>query len=138
GLQNAAHLPEELGSGGPIKVSNRAAEKQYQQVRILLAARSDLQQAVQVFALEAYDADRFQIAELTAAHGQRGGRDFNRTIISLLTAAERLQQPARFLAATAAQFGHDHGILEPVDDVDGRSEEHTSELQSPDHLVCRL
>src|SRR5438552_13656596 len=22
--------------------------------------------------------------------------------------------------------------------VDGRSEEHTSELQSPDHLVCRL
>src|SRR5258708_28226819 len=24
------------------------------------------------------------------------------------------------------------------DDDDGRSEEHTSELQSPDHLVCRL
>src|SRR5438552_10655958 len=23
-------------------------------------------------------------------------------------------------------------------DVNGRSEEHTSELQSPDHLVCRL
>ena len=37
----------------------------------------------------------------------------------MLTAAERLQQPARFLAATAAQFGHDPGILEPVDDVDG-------------------
>ena len=25
-----------------------------------------------------------------------------------------------------------------VGDYDGRSEEHTSELQSPDHLVCRL
>src|SRR5258708_25338531 len=26
----------------------------------------------------------------------------------------------------------------PPAPVDGRSEEHTSELQSPDHLVCRL
>src|SRR5207244_8041241 len=26
----------------------------------------------------------------------------------------------------------------PIIDVTGRSEEHTSELQSPDHLVCRL
>src|SRR5258708_18115906 len=25
-----------------------------------------------------------------------------------------------------------------AEDGDGRSEEHTSELQSPDHLVCRL
>src|SRR5258708_23744895 len=28
--------------------------------------------------------------------------------------------------------------LRPADDVSLRSEEHTSELQSPDHLVCRL
>src|SRR5207244_13327275 len=27
---------------------------------------------------------------------------------------------------------------QPCADSDGRSEEHTSELQSPDHLVCRL
>src|SRR5258708_24576460 len=26
----------------------------------------------------------------------------------------------------------------PIGGVGGRSEEHTSELQSPDHLVCRL
>src|SRR5207244_13026356 len=26
----------------------------------------------------------------------------------------------------------------PIDLIAGRSEEHTSELQSPDHLVCRL
>src|SRR5947208_13286584 len=31
-----------------------------------------------------------------------------------------------------------HGILKDAIDADGRSEEHTSELQSPDHLVCRL
>src|SRR5947208_11409127 len=28
--------------------------------------------------------------------------------------------------------------LAPADSVSHRSEEHTSELQSPDHLVCRL
>src|SRR5258708_26981454 len=32
------------------------------------------------------------------------------------------------------------GVAAVVDDIDAepRSEEHTSELQSPDHLVCRL
>src|SRR5258708_31999073 len=30
------------------------------------------------------------------------------------------------------------GSSSPVSGGDGRSEEHTSELQSPDHLVCRL
>src|SRR5258708_35978393 len=41
--------------------------------------------------------------------------------------------PLHFGLRRRAQAGahrHDHG--------DGRSEEHTSELQSPDHLVCRL
>src|SRR5947208_13483570 len=39
------------------------------------------------------------------------------------------------LAARAAELGYDALALT---DHDGRSEEHTSELQSPDHLVCRL
>src|SRR5438552_18564828 len=30
------------------------------------------------------------------------------------------------------------GVLVPEGSAEGRSEEHTSELQSPDHLVCRL
>src|SRR5258708_27458617 len=36
--------------------------------------------------------------------------------------------------------GRAHGALEPAGERVGarRSEEHTSELQSPDHLVCRL
>src|SRR5258708_23672547 len=38
--------------------------------------------------------------------------------------------PVRFLAANGARS---RPKIEP-----GRSEEHTSELQSPDHLVCRL
>src|SRR5207244_6269098 len=31
-----------------------------------------------------------------------------------------------------------HLLNELLNDLYGRSEEHTSELQSPDHLVCRL
>src|SRR5207253_6044016 len=34
-------------------------------------------------------------------------------------------------------FGH-VAYVESVDETDGRSEEHTSELQSRGHLVCRL
>src|SRR5438552_7018549 len=37
------------------------------------------------------------------------------------------------------QGGSDGAQEDPTDgERDGRSEEHTSELQSPDHLVCRL
>src|SRR5258708_31261139 len=32
----------------------------------------------------------------------------------------------------------DARIRKPAGRIEGRSEEHTSELQSPDHLVCRL
>src|SRR5258708_18368362 len=42
-----------------------------------------------------------------------------------------------------ASSGHQSSVPNPLciidaDDRRGRSEEHTSELQSPDHLVCRL
>src|SRR5947208_13518639 len=38
-----------------------------------------------------------------------------------------------------AQARHQHRAgADGQRDADGRSEEHTSELQSPDHLVCRL
>src|SRR5438552_14801721 len=50
-----------------------------------------------------------------------------------------LLQPAR-VAAGAAQGRHHPRRMPPVAPahVLHRSEEHTSELQSPDHLVCRL
>src|SRR5207244_12879632 len=38
----------------------------------------------------------------------------------------------------AAQFERVHADLLRQHVEDARSEEHTSELQSPDHLVCRL
>src|SRR5207244_11292175 len=46
-------------------------------------------------------------------------------------------QSTRFVCGSVAQqiAAIEHGEQEPVI---RRSEEHTSELQSPDHLVCRL
>src|SRR5207244_5023275 len=52
----------------------------------------------------------------------------------LLTFSSRrsfLNQPRIFCAAPAV-------FTKPSQSRLGRSEEHTSELQSPDHLVCRL
>src|SRR5207244_9526666 len=40
-----------------------------------------------------------------------------------------------FTKAAAIQYAQDHIR---VNSIHPRSEEHTSELQSPDHLVCRL
>src|SRR5258708_39941506 len=64
--------------------------------------------------------------------------------------APRDRQVARLLGAAGKDHGIElgddfprrHGLRRPVDDAlsgaNHRSEEHTSELQSPDHLVCRL
>src|SRR5258708_31293444 len=56
--------------------------------------------------------------------------------------------PDRRRGADPSREGHGHrgdrqhagqaALLLRSDDVPERSEEHTSELQSPDHLVCRL
>src|SRR5947208_12466690 len=51
--------------------------------------------------------------------------------------AARRRPPARRVRQRAA-IGCSDKVIADVDAVLGRSEEHTSELQSPDHLVCRL
>src|SRR5690348_17433785 len=58
-------------------------------------------------------------------------------------ALARLADMAGFAAAltdgSATYLVHDHdGLLAEAARREGRSEEHTSELQSPVHLVCRL
>src|SRR5438876_10327471 len=47
----------------------------------------------------------------------------------------RLHSPFKLLAPCYAVFGNSHLPHQPIH---SRSEEHTSELQSPVHLVCRL
>src|SRR5258708_15475720 len=59
------------------------------------------------------------------------------------TPAEQANAAHHFNAWITSQFMHgEQGALLTVHELAGyprvRSEEHTSELQSPDHLVCRL
>src|SRR2546422_7661542 len=64
------------------------------------------------------------------------------TLFRSLTQRELERRAARRLEAEGAgleRVGPTHGhVLEVVATVVGRSEEHTSELQSRLHLVCRL
>src|SRR5207244_10750820 len=54
---------------------------------------------------------------------------------------ERWRRPEHVVVTEEAgerrEMSRDQPVSE-VEDEQGRSEEHTSELQSPDHLVCRL
>src|SRR5258708_24810919 len=55
-----------------------------------------------------------------------------------LAATGRIKaQPAQPQFAARAQPVQQRRIA-ALQEMEGRSEEHTSELQSPDHLVCRL
>src|SRR5689334_24112499 len=53
-------------------------------------------------------------------------------------AAERFWNGLRLVRATRAQTAEQWSIISDEDERLGRSEEHTSELQSQFHLVCRL
>src|SRR5207244_12654179 len=68
---------------------------------------------------------RFPRVQPEAASGDGSSRNRRRRI-----------DPADRLAGRAFQFRS--VALERPPEKQGRSEEHTSELQSPDHLVCRL
>src|SRR5258708_17990131 len=60
----------------------------------------------------------------------------------------RASDPFRVIAGGADRYQHPLAVAakhdvsgrdrKPARGIAGRSEEHTSELQSPDHLVCRL
>src|SRR5947208_13177478 len=46
--------------------------------------------------------------------------------------------PSAIIRSTTHSRSWSTRLQHPADDDSHRSEEHTSELQSPDHLVCRL
>src|SRR5258708_22796855 len=71
--------------------------------------RSDVKGAIAIASIASlYEA---QSSALKSQRKPRGGRDYNGRLQHALRSSQRLGE---------------------------RSEEHTSELQSPDHLVCRL
>src|SRR5690348_18162055 len=62
---------------------------------------------------------------------------FPYTTLFRSTAVQRAREAAE-LSLVAAWVANGHGPLLVDGGISGRSEEHTSELQSPVHLVCRL
>src|SRR5258708_25770783 len=50
----------------------------------------------------------------------------------------RIDDGGEFPHAMHAEIGNRRDAARNLGDFQSRSEEHTSELQSPDHLVCRL
>src|SRR5438552_14059449 len=58
------------------------------------------------------------------------------TLMNLLTGLIKPSQGAIYVLWLTPQQIHQRGLARTVGA--DRSEEHTSELQSPDHLVCRL
>src|SRR2546422_5710833 len=85
-------------------------------------------------ATNVYDADH--VAILLAEQGHRARRD--RVFIGHLAGLDR-----QILPHVRIDLGFDGGELVALDravmaEIEPRSEEHTSELQSRLHLVCRL
>src|SRR5208282_445322 len=105
-FERLPNLTQEFHVGGMLKVTNRAAQKQHQQLLALPAARGYFQQSIKVLALKAQDADRLNVTQFTLTHGKSGLRDFNGAIGNMLMTAQGFEHPARFLAAAAAQFGY--------------------------------
>src|SRR5262245_62180381 len=68
--------------------------------------------------------------------------ELQRRVAVKILGRERAQDPAaktRFLREARAAAAIEHENVVPIHMLDrGRSEEHTSELQSLRHLVCRL
>src|SRR5947208_10545251 len=67
----------------------------------------------------------------------------DRSQLRLAHVGRRCGQEARCLRGDAPRVGRLRHELRPMlaaqtQQASGRSEEHTSELQSPDHIVCRL
>src|SRR5258708_19099593 len=65
----------------------------------------------------------------TPAHGAETSPNHRLALLSRVTCPAVREAVKLYGEAAAEQWARAHGV---------RSEEHTSELQSPDHLVCRL
>jgi hypothetical protein len=116
-LKNAPDFGKELSSGGTIKISNGAAEKQHEKMLTGAALGSDFEQSVEIFALEAEDADGIDIAEFAFAHHESGAGNLNGIVCGALTAAKSLQQMPRLSSRAAAKFRYGDRAFKAIDYV---------------------
>ena len=115
-LENLAKIAEEVRAGGPIEVTDGAAEEEDEQMLARGPAGGDFAETVEIFAFEADDADAVDIAKLAAKNSEGGRRNFDGVIPGGLPAGEGFEEQARFAAGAAAEFGDDNGPRKLVDD----------------------
>ena len=113
--QNRTHFAQKLLSGGPVEISNRAAQKQDEQFFVSAPPRRYFPQAVQIGAFKSHDAYRVHLAQFLLAAEERAAGNVDRVIIHALPAGQGLEQPARLLAASASQFRNNHGAGHALD-----------------------
>src|SRR5205814_9914658 len=100
--QNAAYSAQEFGIRGAIEISDRASQKQHQQLLARAAVVGHFKKSVEILALEPHDADVFDIAQFALHHSERGMGNFDGAVPRLLTVVESFEQVTGFLAAAAA------------------------------------
>ena len=103
-----ANFAKKLFAGRPVEIPDGAAQKKDQQVFAFAAARRHFSKPLEIRALEADDADFIDVAQFLLAAIERAAGNIDRIIVDALAARQRLEQPARFLAAAAAEFRDDH------------------------------
>lgn len=117
--QDFADIAEEILAGIAIEIADSAAEKKDEEVVAAFALVGHGPQSVEIRALVPDDADEVEIAELFFTGFQSGGRDFDGVVIGFLTTGKGFKNPARFLAASAAEFGDLDGVGQELDDFRG-------------------
>src|SRR5207244_8419715 len=82
------------------------------------------------------------VAIITVANvlGDRYNKTYDATANKRYSLSEQTAKIVKGLKEPATIYYYDRptGFSHAKDTLEQRSEEHTSELQSPDHLVCRL
>src|SRR5256885_15475958 len=80
------------------------------------------------------------VARAGRRHGDLGGRDLGAVLVRPGGGRAEVAADDAALAVGQTRIGADKGpfLLHRLDLLGARSEEHTSELQSPCNLVCRL
>jgi hypothetical protein len=117
GLKNAANFGEKSNAGGAVEIPDGASQEQYEEVLAGRAVRGYFEQSIEVFALEAQNADGLDVAEFALAHGERRWRNLDGVVGRALATAKSFENVARFASAAAAKFSHGDWSGQALDDV---------------------
>src|SRR5690348_16757453 len=118
-MQNRMDVAEEFVSRVPVEISNRAAKEQHEHALARLPPRSDVEQSVQVRALESHNADAVDSPEFLPASRKRRSRNVDRVIRDGLPPCQRFEYPSSFRAASASQFRDHDRLRQAVNNVLG-------------------